>query len=448
MENSNVIEVLGQAEFGSAGEIFRNHLRGIARNVVLDVMSEELELLCGPRYRPDDNSEYVRAGTAEGYVYIEADREQITRPRVRRENSDGTTSEVQLESYTAAQDRSEFKRVIIDSILAAGSQSKTGKVVKNKRGSSASQISRIFQQHGRERFAELRRRRLDCDDSGECYNWLALMVDGVVLSKDITAVVAVGITTAGDKIVLDFEIGASENYEVVLALVKRVRSRGFAPPEGWPLLAVLDGSEALRKAVKAIFATALVQRCLIHKERNLRRYLARKDHATMTDLMDRLRKAQGPEAGILALQELNDFLASKNSSALASLHEGGLDLITMHLLDVPATLNCSLTNTNIIENVILNFRRTSGRVCRWQAQTDQAARWLATGLTEAEKGFHRIKHSRDLPALARAMKDGKYHVSLKEFEADLPEAFREAAAASLRAAPSATRQQPLTTTNE
>ncbi len=447
MDNSNVLEVLGQADFGSAGEIFRDYIRTATRDMIMDVMASELEQLCGPRYRPDADSDFVRAGTAEGYVYIEAEREQITRPRVRRENPDGTTSEAELESYTAAQDRGELRRQILASILAAGSQSKTGKVVKNKRGSSASQISRIFQQHGRERFTELRRRRLGCDDNGELYDWLALMVDGVVLSKDITAIVAVGITTAGDKIVLDFEIGSSENYEVALALIKRVQIRGFAPPERRPLLAVLDGSEALRKAVKAIFATAVVQRCLIHKERNLRRYLAKKDWATMTELMDRLRKAQGPEAGILALCELDDFLAGKNSAARDSLHEGGLDLITLHLLEVPATLNRSLMNTNMIENVILNFRRTSSRVCRWQTQTDQAARWLATGLTEAERGFRKVSHSQDLSRLAEALESGSYYAALKEYHADLPEAFRAAATASLRAAPSASQQQPLTTTN-
>ena len=129
MDNSNVLEVLGQADFGSAGEIFRDYIRTATRDMIMDVMASELEQLCGPRYRPDADSDFVRAGTAEGYVYIEAEREQITRPRVRRENPDGTTSEAELESYTAAQDRGELRRQILASILAAGSQSKTGKVV-------------------------------------------------------------------------------------------------------------------------------------------------------------------------------------------------------------------------------------------------------------------------------------------------------------------------------
>ena len=442
MNDSNVLELLGQAEFGTAGEIFREFVRGATRQMVLDTMADELQQLCGPRYHPLADSNHIRAGTAEGYIYIEADREQITRPRVRQQEPDGTTREVQLESYAAAQDQGELHRLILASILASGSQSKTGKVVKNKRGSSASQISRMFQQHGRELFAALRRRRLDCDENGECYDWLALMVDGVVLSKEITAIVAVGITATGEKMVLDFEIGASENLEVVSALINRVKKRGFVPPEGRPLLAILDGSESLRKAVLRQFPLTPIQRCLVHKERNLRRYLASKDWATMTELMDRLRKAQGPEAGILALSELDDFLASKNAAARGSLHEGGLDLITVHLLDIPATLNRSLTNTNMIENVILNFRRTSGRVCRWRAQTDQAARWLATGLTEAEKGFRKLSHSRDLPLLADALKNGRYYASLEKYQTDLPQAFGEAAAASLRAAPCATQPLP------
>ena len=445
MEKGNVLESLGQADFGSAGEIFRDYMRAATRDIVIDVMADEIEMLCGPRYQPDPEAEYIRAGSAKGYVHIEANREQIIRPRVRQKNPDGTTGEAELESYAAAQNRDELKRQILASILAAGSQRKTGKVLKNQRGSSAAQLSRLFQQHGRELFAQLRRRRLDCDDNGVCYDWLVLMVDGVVLSKELTAVVAVGITAAGDKIVLDFEIGASENYEVVSALINRVKTRGFAPPKGQDLLTVLDGGDALRKAVVLHFPSSAIQRCLIHKERNLKRYLARKDWATLSELMDRFRNAQGPEAGILVLQELDEFLAGKNASALASLHEGGLDLITLHLLDVPATLNSSLLNTNMIENVISNYRRVSDRVCRWRAETDQAARWLATGLTEAEKGFRKLSHSQDLPALAVKLKCKQYHASLKEFETDLPEAFRAAAAASLRAAPCASQQQPLTT---
>ena len=77
MEKGNVLESLGQADFGSAGEIFRDYMRAATRDIVIDVMADEVEMLCGPRYRPDPEAEYIRAGSAKGYVHIDANREQI-----------------------------------------------------------------------------------------------------------------------------------------------------------------------------------------------------------------------------------------------------------------------------------------------------------------------------------------------------------------------------------
>ena len=84
----------------------------------------------------------------------------------------------------------------------------------------------------------------------------------------------------------------------------------------------------------------------------------------------------------------------------------------MHLLDTPSTLHRSLLSTNIIENMINNFRRSSGRVNRWRLETDQAARWLATGLLSAEEGFRRLSHYWDLRKLI-------VHLAIKRDENNL-----------------------------
>jgi len=118
------------------------------------------------------------------------------------------------------------------------------------------------------------------------------MLDGVALAKDMLAVVAIGITVEGWKVVLDFELGASENVTTASAVVTRIVERGFAPREGRPLLAVLDGSTPLRKAVLKHFPNARIQRCLVHKERNLRKYLARRDWPQLEGYFSRLRKVQ------------------------------------------------------------------------------------------------------------------------------------------------------------
>ena len=86
-------------------------------------------------------------------------------------------------------------------------------------------------------------------------------------------------------------------------------------------------------------------------------------------------------------------------------------------MDTPSTLHRSLLSTNIIENMINNFRRNSGRVNRWRLETDQAARWLVTGLLSAEEGFRRLPHYWDLPKLM-------VHLAIKRDENNL-EALRD-----------------------
>ncbi len=194
-----------------------------------------------------------------------------------------------------------------------------------------------------------------------------LVLDGVVFHKDETvAIVALGVAEDGTKHMLDFEVGSTENSVVGTALCARLTARGFAPKAGCRLLCLFDGSKALRKSAKTQWSDAAFQRCLVHKERNLRAYLARKDWGELARLMKRLRDVQGEEAGPKALEELRDFVAARNAKALNSLEEAGDDLITVHLLNVPNTLHKSLLSTNIIENSIRNIRRKTGRVMRWR----------------------------------------------------------------------------------
>ena len=289
----------------------------------------------------------------------------------------------------------------------------------------------MWQKVGREKFAQLRRRSLEVDSEGKRRDWLALMLDGVALAKDVLAVVAIGITVEGWKVVLDFELGASENVTVASAVVARIVKRGFATSGNRPLLAVLDGSGPLRKAVVKQFPDARIQRCLVHKERNLKKYLARQQWPEVEEYFSRLRKVQGGQAALEVILELDKFLKDKNTSAHESLHEAGLDLIRVHLLDTPATLHVNFLSTNMIENTFRNFRHESGRVNRWRRETDQAMpvcvrtrtgrRWLATGLLTAEEGYHRLSHYQDLSVLVDHLATKKDEKVLKALWEKLPD---------------------------
>ena len=170
-----------------------------------------------------------------------------------------------------------------------------------------------------------------------------------------------------------------------------------------PLLSVLDGSAALRSAVKEFFPDAVVQRCLVHKERNIRSKLSKKHWGELARLFKRLRQIQGGEAATEVVKELSEFLKGKNAESLNSLEEAGEDLIALQSLDVPNTLHRYLLSTKAIENSFRNTRTKLGRVTRFRADTDQATRWLAFALLEVEKRFRRISGHIDMPKLIAAL---------------------------------------------
>lgn len=284
---------------------------------------------------------------------------------------------------------------------------------------SKSNVSRLWQSVGHKFVDELRSKDLAETD------WAILMLDGIRLSKDQLAIVAIGITSDGYKHVLDFELGSSENAAVCRALMRRMMKRGFHCNRR--LLAVLDGSDALRSVVKEFFTDAVIQRCLVHKERNIKSKLSKRHWGELARLFKRLREVQGKTAADEVVGELIAFLTPLNAEALNSLHEAGDDLIALHCLDAPNTLHKNLLSTNSIENSFRNTRRKLGRVTRFRAETDQATRWLAFALLEVEKGFNRISGYRDLPALLAALQkptNPTAKKSLRDSERIHPEAER------------------------
>jgi putative transposase len=394
MMESRIFETLGQVSAADAGIVFREHLRGCVLQMISEVMAAEVTELCGEKHSPN-GAGIFRAGSSSGRVLHEGRRVDVTRPRVRQRDENGATTELPLATYQAACDPQQLHDSIVTALVAGVSTRDVEDVLPESPGVKSSNVSRLWQEAGHKFVDSLRDTDLSQSD------WVALMLDGIRLSSDQTAIIAIGITADGDKRVLDFELGSSENSEVCRDLMRRLVKRQFHCDRR--LLAVLDGSDALRSAVKAFFPDAVVQRCLVHKERNIRAKLSKKHWGELARLFTRLRSVQGKEAAEEVVAELMAFLKDKNAEALNSLLEAGEDLIALHTLNVPSTLHRNLLSTNAIENSFLNTRRKIGRVTRFRVETDQATRWLAYALTEVEKGFRRISGYRDLPKLIAAL---------------------------------------------
>lgn len=388
----------GQVLFNGTAEALREHLRVSVRQALKDVFEEEIRSLCGQRYHPDQ-SEYQRAGSARSYVITDARREAMERPRVRRKSSDGKTQEVTLKSWKLAQSPDEWEGAMMRAILC-GVSTRSCKALRREEllGESRSTISRMWQRKSVELVEQMQQANLSSIDL------VAMIIDGVVLAKDLVATVAMGIDSEGNKHVLGFRVGSSENREVCRDLLLNLSARALTLAPDRYLLGVLDGSKALEKALLEVFPNTLIQRCLVHKERNLKGYLSHRHWGEIARLFNRLRRCQGAQAAREVLCEMERFLSDKNQQAKDSLDEAGAQLLTLLELEVPNTLNRSLLSTNSIENLFKNLRRHMGKVCRWREQGDQADRWLASGLMLASQGFRKVSGHEKIPALIEALK--------------------------------------------
>jgi transposase-like protein len=390
MDNVTLIELLAQAEDSEAGAAVESYLRMAARMAFTTVLFQEVESLCGKAYQPAADSDYQRAGSAPGRYFFGTDEESVRKPRVRKNGK-----EVRLKAYEAAQSRDALHDAMLRAFMAGMPSREQKRMFKGASGTSHGEVSRLWQKEGERCIEQLRERDLGQED------YVVLMLDGIGLGDDLCAVVALGITVEGEKHILDFQIGASENSEVCTDLLNRIEERGFTPKRR--LLAVTDGSKALRNSIRKKWPKAVIQRCLIHKVRNIKSYLSYRHHGELDRLFKRLRRAEGLKAAEEVVVELKIFLKGKNAQALASLEEAGDELLAVHGLGAPSTLNTTLLNTNCIENPFRNVRAKTRRVSRWRTDTNMASKWLAYALLEAERGFRRINHCSDMKQLAKIL---------------------------------------------
>jgi len=209
-------------------------------------------------------------------------------------------------------------------------------------------------------------------------------------------VVALGIGIDGVKHPLALEEGSTENATLVTDLITGLRDRGLDVTK--PILAVLDGSKALSRAVKDVFDRPLIQRCQQHKIKNVRDKLPQKLRAVSERRMREACHAASPVAAESLLEQLARELDKTHPGAAASLREGMADTLTILRLAVAPTLARTLRSTNPIESMIEICRDHSRNVKRWRDGT-MALRWCAAGMLEAGHQFRRVNGHLHLPKL-------------------------------------------------
>jgi transposase-like protein len=193
-------------------------------------------------------------------------------------------------------------------------------------------------------------------------------------------VVALGIGIDGVKHPLALVEGSTENATLVTELVTDLcvglRDRGLDVTG--PILAVLDGSKALRKAVVDVFDHPVVARCQLHKIRNVQDKLPQKMRSTVGK---KIRAAHHAESALAAEAQLTALARERDKThpgAAASLREGLAETLTVLRLGVPPTLARTLRSTNAIESMISICREHASNVKRWRG-----GKWRCAGAPPA-----------------------------------------------------------------
>jgi len=371
---------------------------GAGLQVMAAIMEQDVAAACGPKGRHDPQRAATRHGHERGSVTLGGRRVAVTRPRMRAADGSG---ELPVPAYELFSGTEVLGRMVMERMLAglstrhypAGLEPVGARTEQAASATSRSAVSRRFVAATETALAQL----LGADLRG--LDLVAFMVDGVHFGEHC-CVVALGIDIDGVKHPLALVEGSTENATLVTDLIVGLRERGLDVTR--PILAVLDGSKALRRAVVDVFDHPVLARCQLHKIRNVRDRLPEKLRSVVTARMRRAYRAESALAAEAELTALAAELDKTHPGAAASLREGLDETLTVLRLGVPPTLARTLRSTNAIESMISICRDRSANVKRWR-DGQMALRWCAAGMVEAGKQFRRVNGHLHLRTLRAAL---------------------------------------------
>jgi putative transposase len=358
------------------------------------LLEDEVNQRCGWRYQRAPERTVTRYGHQRGVAVIAGQKLPIPRPRMRYTRHCG---EADLETYAQLQSPDAMPEAVLKRLVRGVSCRDYEGVVDLARegfGVQKSSVSRSFVKASAAEVRQLSQRRLDG------VHFPVIYLDGVVYAEE-TMTVALGVLENGAKQVLGVRQGATENAAVCTSLLEDLQDRGLDTSQ--PTLLVLDGSKALRAAAKRVWGrNALIQRCQVHKKRNVREHLPEKHWDELSRQLHAAYNETDYDAALKRLKTTARWLERLNPDAAASLREGMEETLTVVRLGVPELLRRTLATTNPIESAFSVAQNVTRRVKRWR-EGDMRQRWCVAGLLRAESKFHRVKGHRHMPQLLKAL---------------------------------------------
>lgn len=352
----------------------------------MELLEQEVGLLCGRPHERKHGELCYRGGNEKSSILIDGAKYPIRRPRIN--DGDG---ERELETLARLQDRDLFDGRIADRMMRGVTTRNYEPVISaysKKLGIRKSSVSRAFKRASQEQLDEINQSSL------KEYTFIGIVIDGVEF-QGRTVIGALGITPALEKIPLGIREGDTENSEVVKDLLSSIIERGFVL-HCQRLLAIIDGSKALRKGLSDVFGERLLtQRCWIHKLRNLLKYAPDSHHRQIQWRMKKLMSIVNYAEALKELDSLTQWISTISVEAEHSMQEVGQELLTLHQLGIGGTLRRALTTTNMIESLLSVVRRKTNRVTNWQNDKTQILRWVAASICSHRSRMRRVMGYRD-----------------------------------------------------
>jgi len=366
-----------------------NYLTSLLQFVLHLIMNTEVMEKAGKRYERNAERGCVRWASQASSGYILGQKVPFQKPRLRTPD---LKAEVPLDTAELLKDKEALNERTAQKLLMGISTRRL-----------ADTIDGLLQEHGVGRQSISRRgieamtARLEEFQNRDFENLdlVAIFIDGIHIGEQVH-IVALGVDTAGKKHVLAMQPGETEDHVVCKALLANLIDRGLSEIGGY--LFIIDGSKALRKAIRQVFQDRVaVQRCIEHKKRNLEKYVPKSMQQSVRHKMQAAFAEETLAEAESKFHQLREELSMSRQSAAKSLLEGLGELLTLHRLGVTGPLRKSLCTTNCIESIFSSARYYTRNVKRWRKE-EQAERWLAAGLLEAEKrlkpvhGYTRLKN--------------------------------------------------------
>ena len=349
-KKSRVVE----REVTSLGELIHREVRGAIERAVL----EELEAVLG-------SARYERAIATERAGYRHGTRVrtlsgptgpvELTLPRARLQSASGETREWRSSLVPRYQRRMPEINEAIASVYLAGGNTRRirGALAPLLKTAplSKSAVSRIVGTLRHDLEAWQKRSLADVELAYLYLDAIALRVRLGQRVVSVPVLVALGVLADGSKRLLGLEMCTSESRAAWSGLLENLSARGLVVPK----LAIVDGNPGLRGALEGVWPKVRVQRCTVHKLRNLLRKAPA--HA-----LDAIKEDYHRIVYAASLAEARKAYAAfvrkwKKScpGVVASLEEGGDSLLTFFALP-EAQWKC-LRTTNAIERLNEEFRR-------------------------------------------------------------------------------------------